>query len=151
MILTFLAGVAMDQFFAASRPGADLSRSFEGYGTRGGLLAARAVFIFAVAVVVGAVMGRALPTVIVATLIATIGLFGGIDVHERILRGEAVAIPVDQTGSGIGGAQPGDMYIDQRFVLPDGSLVGYEYFYDGGQGDPFDENGNPKYPMVDLV
>jgi ABC-type transport system involved in multi-copper enzyme maturation permease subunit len=149
--LTFLAGVALDQFFAASRPGADLSRSFEGYGIRGGLLAARAIFVFAVAVVVGAAMGRALPTVIVATLVATIGLAGGISVHERIIRGEAVAIPVDMTGSGTGGAQPGDRYIDQRFVLPDGSLVGYDYFYDGGEGDPYDENGNPKYPMVDLV
>lgn len=151
VVLTFLAGVAMDQFFAASRPGADLSRSFEGYGIRGGLLAARAIFVFAVAVMVGAVMGRSLPTVIVATLVATIGLWGGVNVHERIIRGEAVAVPVDQTGSGTGGAQPGDKYVDQRFVLPDGSLVGYEYFYNGGQGDSFDANGNPKYPMVDLV
>ena len=47
-----------------------------------------------------------------------------------------------------GGFRPGDRYIDQRFRLPDGSLVGYEYF--GGNG-PYDQFGNPTYPMVNLV
>ena len=42
----------------------------------------------------------------------------------------------------------GDMYIDQKFVLPDGSLVGYEYF---NGSDPYDENGNSRYPQVSLV
>ena len=39
--------------------------------------------------------------------------------------------------------EPGDMYIDQKFVLPDGTLVGYEYF---NGGDPYDQNGNPLLP-----
>ena len=43
-------------------------------------------------------------------------------------------------------SEPGDLYIDQKFVLPDGSLVGYEYF---GGADPYDQNGMPKYPIVD--
>ena len=40
--LTFAAGVATDSFFAASTPTVDISQSFDGYGVRGGLLAARA-------------------------------------------------------------------------------------------------------------
>jgi hypothetical protein len=42
----------------------------------------------------------------------------------------------------------GNLYFDQRFVLPDGTLVGYEYF---GGADPYDQNGNPRYPMVAMV
>ena len=45
----------------------------------------------------------------------------------------------------------GDKYIDQKFVLPDGTLVGYDYFFKAASDDPFDENGNPRYPMVNLV
>ncbi len=146
--LTFLAGIASDQFFAASRPGTDMSRSFDGYGARGGLLASRAVFIFAVAVVVGSVIGRALPAVIIAAVVATIGLYGGTEVHHRILAMEAVTIPVDQTGLGAQFGGSGDMYIDQRFVLPDGSLVGWDYF---SSNSPYDEFGNPLYPEVSLV
>jgi hypothetical protein len=132
--------------FAANNPSLDMSRAFDGYGARGGLLAARAVFIFAVSVVVGSFIGRALPAVIVAALVAAIGLTGGIQVHQRILASEAVALPMDPfEGPAI---EHGDLYIDQKFVLPDGSLVGYEYF---NGTDPYDRDGNALYPQVSLV
>jgi ABC-type transport system involved in multi-copper enzyme maturation permease subunit len=152
VLLTFAAGLAADRMFAANNPSVDVSKSFEGYGARGGLLAARALFVFAVAVVVGSFVGRALPGVIVAALIATIGLTGGINVHERILVGEAVTVAADVQDDS--SPQAGDKYIDQKFVLADGTLVGYDYFFNdgqGGQGDPFDEFGNPKFPLVNLV
>ncbi len=146
VVLTFAAGVATDRLFAANNPGLDLSRAFDGYGARGGLLAARAAFIFAVAVFVGSFIGRALPAVIVATLVVVLALFGGLNVQQRVLANEAVAIPIDPSdGPGI---EPGDMYIDQRFVLPDGTLVTYDYF---AGGDPYDANGNPLYPQVAMV
>lgn len=148
VLLTFLAGIAADQVFGATRPGLDASRAFEAYGGRGGLLAARAVFIFAVSVIVGSVIGRALPAVIVAAVVVTIGLYGGTAIEDRILAGEAVAIPVDQSGGGGSFNGNGERFIDQKFVLPDGSLVGYEYF---GDTFPSDEFGNPTYPMVNLV
>ncbi len=155
VLLTFATGVAADRMFAANTPSLDPGNSFDGYGARGGLLAARALFVFAVAVAVGSFIGRALPAVIIAALIATIGLSGGINIHERILVGEAVQVPADMQGDS--SPQPGDKFIDQKFVLEDGTLVGYDYFFNqgdgsqGGQGDPFDEFGNPKFPMVNLV
>jgi len=151
LVLTVAAGLASDRIFAANNPQLDVSNAFDGFGARGGLLAARALFVFAVAVFVGSFIGRALPAVIVAALVATIGLTGGINAHERILRGEAVVVPVDVSGIGDSGPKPGDKFIDQKFVLPDGTLVGYDYFFNANQGDAFDENGNPKYPMVNLV
>lgn len=144
VIVTYLAGVAADRFTAATNPLEDLSNSFTAFGFRGLLIASRAVFIFAVAVAVGTIVGRALPAVIFTAIIATIGLAGGEAVHHRILATEAVPIPMDMNGNG----GNGNLYFDQKFVLPDGSLVGYEHF--GGTG-PFDENGNPTYPMVAMV
>lgn len=145
-VLTFVAGAAVDRFVAAVTPGADLSNSFATFGFRGLLIASRAVFIFAVAVVVGAVVARALPAVIVTAVIASIALAGGERVHMEILKREAIAIPMDQN---VNGAAPnGDLYFDQKYVLPDGSLVDYSYF---GGADPYDANGNPLYPIVAIV
>ena len=144
-ILAFIAGLAAERFIAASTSETDLSNSFTAFGFRGLLIASRAVFIFAVAVAVGAIIGRSLPAIIFAAVIATVGLAGGERVHQEILKREAVAIPADPNG---GGAKPGDLYIDQKFVLPDGRLVDYSYF---GGADPYDENGNPKYPIDVLL
>jgi hypothetical protein len=146
VVLTFAAGFALDRMFAASNPSEDISKSFDGFGVRGGLIASQAVFLFAVAVVVGSFIGRTLPAVIIAALVAAIGITGGLHVQQKILANEAVVVPVDQFQGG--GAKPGDMYIDQKFVLPDGTLVGYEYF---GGTDPYDQNGQPIYPQVALV
>lgn len=140
-ILTVVAGVASDRIIAASNPDLDLSNAFTAFGLRGILLACRAIFIFAVAVVVGAIVARTLPAIILAAVIAAIGLTGGVQVHQEILQREAIPIASDQGG-------PGDLYIDQKFVLPDGRLVGWEYF---SNSDPYDENGNPRYPQVSLI
>jgi hypothetical protein len=113
------------------------------------LIASRAIFIFAVGVAVGAIFARALPAVILTAIIATIGLAGGERVHQMILASEAIAIPIDQQ-TGEGGGKPGDMYIDQKFVLPDGTLVGWEYF-NGEANGPYDDQGNPKFPQVAIV
>jgi hypothetical protein len=148
VVLTFLAGVAADRFVGAVTPNVDLSNAFTTFGFRGLLIASRAVFIFAVGVLVGAVVARALPAVILTAVIAAIGLAGGERVHQMILTSEAIAVPVDFQAENGGATKPGDMYIDQKFVLPDGTLVDYGYF--GGQ-DPYDQNGNQKYPIVAIV
>jgi hypothetical protein len=148
VVLTFAAGAAIDRFFAASVQGEDPAASFSLFGARGVLLAARAAFIFGVAVLVGAVLGRSLPALIVTALIVTIAIAGGEGLHhEFILRNEAVAIPVDMEGEGSTSGR-GDLYIDTRWQLPDGSLVGYEAFPDSS---PYDGDGNLLYPMFTLV
>jgi hypothetical protein len=144
-IVTFLAGIAVDRYVASTTMETDLSNSFLAFGFRGLLIASRAVFVFAVGVAVGAVVARALPGIILAAVIATIGLAGGAQVHQMILASEAVAIPMDPNNNN---PTQGDLFIDQKFVLPDGTLVDYGYF---GGADPYDEFGMPKYPIVMLV
>jgi hypothetical protein len=146
-VLTFLAGWAADRYVGAVSPTVDLANAFTSFGFRGGLIASRAIFIFGVAVLVGAIVARALPAVIIAAAIATIGLSGGEQVHQRILASEAIAVPMNANEET--GFNQGDLYIDQKFVLPDGSLVGWQYF--GNEGPPYDESGNSKYPMVSIV
>jgi hypothetical protein len=145
-LITFVAGIAADRFVGAVTPGIDLSNAFTAFGFHGLLIASRALFIFGVAVLVGAVVARALPAVILTAVIATIGLAGGERVHQEILEREAIAVPIENTESGT--ANLGDLYITQKFVLPDGSLVDYSYF---GGADPYDQEGNPKYPVVSIV
>ncbi len=146
-VLTFAAGVAADRLFAANNPGLDLSRAFDGYGARGGLLAARAVFIFAVAVFVGSFIGRSLPAVIVATLIAVIGLIGR---HATSTRGSWPARPspsrstrsrAPASSRATCTSTRGSCCRTARSSATTTSAA----------ADPYDENGNPRYPQVALV
>ena len=141
--MTFVAGIATDRLTGAVEPGIDPANSFDGFGQRGGLIAARAAFIFAIAVLVGAMVGRTLPALIVAAVVAFAGLGGGEDVHSRIIRGEAIVVAEDQV-------HPGDRWVDQLFQLPDGRLVGWDVVQELDPPKP-DEEWIPKYPMVSIV
>lgn len=141
--ITFLAGIATDRLAAAASPGTDPANSFDGFGQRGGLIAARSVFIFAVAVLVGALVGRTLPALIVAAIVAYIGLGGGEDVHDRLIRSEAIIVPESEV-------RPGDRWVDQQFQLPDGRLVGWDVMEQLDPPKP-DVEWIPKYPMVNII
>ncbi len=115
-ISAYLLGVAADRLLGASMPEIDPANAFVQFGLRGVLVAARAVFVFGLAVLVGAAMGRALPALMVAGLLATVGIVGGEQVHQRILAAEAVPMEA---------ADQADLWFDQRFRLPDGRLIGW--------------------------
>lgn len=119
--LAFVAGVALDRLVAAMEPRTDVANAFSAYGGRGVVLAARATFVFAMGVAVGAVMGRLLPALIVVAVVAYVGLGGGMYVHGKILASEAVMVD-DETGAGLRGA----MYIDQRIRTPDGRVLTWD-------------------------
>ncbi|MFL5681469.1 MAG: hypothetical protein ACJ77B_12805 [Chloroflexota bacterium] len=141
---TFVLGIAADRLIRSTAPDLDPANSFAEMGARGAVLAARAVFVFALAVPIGAVMGRMLPALIVAGIVTYIGLSGGASVHQRILRSEAV--PLDTAG-------PGDLQFDQRFRLPDGRLVTYDEVaqYDPPPTDPNFSGQWPTLPMVTIA
>lgn len=114
---TFVLGIAADRLLTSTEPGLDPANAFAQFGFRGVVLAARAVFVLALAVLVGAVMGRALPALIVGGILAIVGIAGGTQVHQEILKAEAVVIE---------NGRAGDLYIDQLFRLPDGRYVGWD-------------------------
>lgn len=121
-VLALAAGLALDRLTGAVEPWTDAARSFSGFGSRGIVLAARAVFVLAIGVCFGALLGRMLPALLLAAVVGWIGLAGGSYVHSRWLATEAV-ISQTETGS------PGDLFIDQRIKDPDGRIMTWDQIY----------------------
>lgn len=121
-LLALAAGLALDRLTGAIEPGTDAARSFAGFGSRGIVLATRAVFVLAIGVCLGALLGRMLPALLLAAVVGWIGIAGGSYVHSRWLATEAV---ISQTETG----GPGDLFIDQRIKAPDGRLMTWDEVY----------------------
>jgi hypothetical protein len=117
LAIGLVAGIAADRLLAATEPGIDPANALSQFGQRGPVFAARIVFVFAIAVVVGAMTGRALPALIVAGLVAVVGIAGGTRVHDTWIASEA--LPIEQPSAG-------DRWIDQRFRAPDGRLITWQ-------------------------
>ena len=148
IVLSLLVGLAADWMAAAKSPGIDVSAAFVDRGTRGLALLGYAVAAFGLGAGAGAVIGRELP----GFVLALVGVVGVVIVISRfdnvVLRAEAVA---RDSGNGSGSAYQVDLYMDQMFRLPDGSLVSWEQAYPNGQ--EIDTDGNPvnPLPMVDII
>jgi hypothetical protein len=143
VVIGLALGAAADRWLVASEPGTDPATAFAAFGSRGPVLAARAVFAFFLALAVGSVLGRALPALMVGALLTIVGLTGGSQVHARILASEAVVIEKPA---------PGDLWIDQRFRLPDGGLIGWEEMerIDPPPAEWTEETIWPTLPMVTI-
>lgn len=142
--LGLLLGIGADRLLAAREPGLDIGNALDDLGGRGAVLAARIVFVFTLAVAMGAVLGRVLPALILGGVLAALGITAGSEIHERMIAAEAVLM--DEV-------RPGDRYVDQRFRLPDGRTVGWD---EVEQFDPPPTNPNttaewPTLPQVALA
>ena len=133
LAIVFLAAIGLalgaERLFAARSPDVDMSASFYDYGFRGPLLAARAIALFGVAVLIGTILGRALPALLLS-VVAFAAVLSGVQVaHDAILEREAVYRPGDLV-------RPADRGLFSAFRLADGSVVradwvGVEYHDDG--------------------
>lgn len=143
LALTFVAGFAADRLIAARTPGVDVSNAFDAYGTRGVLVAITALVMTAGALGLGAVIGRVLPTVILALVLGALGLTLVAKLHAQYTAREAIVVDAEQAGRG-------DRYIDQFFRLPGGRLVDWNEL---AEIDPaaMESEAGPTYPMVSLV
>ena len=82
--LTYAAGFAADHLTAARSLGVDAGNSFDGYGTRGVLLVATGFVLMAGAIGLGAVIGRVLPTAILALILGGLGVQAVAKIHEHL-------------------------------------------------------------------
>lgn len=141
--LAFAAGIAADHLVAARTPGLDIANAFDAYGLRGGLVAMEALVMTAGAVGIGSVVGRVLPTLILALVLGPLGLAGVARIHERYTASEAIVVDADRVGRG-------DRYVDQLLRLPDGRLVSWDEL---AQIDPqaMTSETGIGYPMVSRV
>jgi ABC-type transport system involved in multi-copper enzyme maturation permease subunit len=142
-----LSGLAADRLSVSMTPGTTPWASLLDYGNRGVDLAARVAFAFAVAVLIGAALGRALPALLVATIVVFVGLGGGSSVHGRILASEAVPVV-----SGTNYYDPANLTFDTGFLAPDGQFISYDAMLQR-YPQPTDPNvpWNPPYPQAQRI
>jgi len=142
-----LTGLAGDRLSASMIPGTNPWASLADFGSRGVDQAARVVFAFAVAVLVGAALGRALPALLVGTIVIFLGLGGGSGVDGRILASEAVPV-VSATNY----YDPANLTYDTGFLAPDGRFISYDEMLQQFP-QPTDPNvpWNPPYPAAQRI
>jgi ABC-type transport system involved in multi-copper enzyme maturation permease subunit len=141
--ISFAAGFAVDRLVAARSPGIDLENSFDTFRQRGGLMAVTTFVVIAGSIGLGSVIGRVLPTLIVALILSVFGIAGVQHLHSDFIAREAVAVADSELG-------PADLFVDQFFRLPDGRLVGWQELEQIDPAALQDENG-PQYPIVNVV
>lgn len=113
-------GVVSEQLTALFAPEVELANSFIGFHGRGVLLATSALLLASIAVAVGSIVGRQIPTILLALLLGGATVLAVTEIDKRVLTGEAVRL----TGEDY---YTHDLVTDEgRFELPDGQLVTYD-------------------------
>jgi hypothetical protein len=101
-------------------PALDLDRSFEGFRNRGLLVGVQAVLVASIALAVGALLGRSVPT-FVLTLVLVGGLGIAVDKVERSILTNEAAIADAETFS-----FDTNLVLEDRLRLPDGSVLTWD-------------------------
>ncbi len=142
VVLTSMAiGMVAEQLVALFAPGVDLANSFVSFHTRGVLLATSALLIASVAVAVGSVLGRQIPTLLLALVLGGTTLLAIAEVDARLLAGDAVRLTGDNPYSN-------DLIVGQgRFELPDGRLLTWDELV---ADDPSILDRGFEYPYVEF-
>lgn len=116
MLCMVPVALAADVLEGTRNPLVDASRSFGSEGLRGPVLVARAFAGFGAGVLIGAVIGRQLPAVIVGLGAGLLLVVGGLLVMERWSQAVATYVPLDS-------ARLGDRSIRAAYRGHDGRIV----------------------------
>jgi hypothetical protein len=124
LLVAFLAGLAIgltaDALTHMLQPATDLDASFTGFRNRGLLVGVEALLVASIALALGAILGRVVPT-IVFSLVLIFAIGTAVDKVERgVLTNEAV-LSDDHFSF-----NDDNLYIDSRLRLPDGAIVTWE-------------------------
>ena len=123
LALAALAGLAIglsaDALVHLSDPNLDIDQSFAGFRQRGLLIGVQSVLIASIALAVGSILGRAVPTFVLGLI-----LFGGIGlavdkVETKLLTNEALTT---ESFSWDGGG----LYLESRIRMPDGQVLTWQ-------------------------
>jgi hypothetical protein len=125
LLLAILAGLAIgltaDALLHLSQPRVDIDQSFVGFRQRGLLIAVQTLVVASVALGMGSVLGRAIPTFIVS-LVLVAGILAIVDKVERqLLTNEAqVSSSFDWGGNDT------DLFLESRIEMPDGQVLTWD-------------------------
>lgn len=121
-LLAVLA-VVSEVLAAAALPTLQLNSDFTWYGRRGWLIVARGLASLGIGVVVGAMVGRLLPSMLAAasaSVLVFVGLSLGMD---RWMEADAVLLPAMNANAG---SEVGERSLGWRIELPSGEVVSYD-------------------------
>jgi hypothetical protein len=114
-----LIGLTADALLHLTQPTLDIDQTFAGFRQRGVLIGVQALLVASVALAMGAILGRAVPTMVLSLILAGGVMIATDRVETQLLTSEAqVTLSYSWSGS--------DYYLESRFQLPDGRVVTYE-------------------------
>jgi ABC-type transport system involved in multi-copper enzyme maturation permease subunit len=135
--LLLIVGMAAEVMAAAIAPTLHLDQDFTWYGRRGLLIAARGIASLGLGVVIGALVGRLLPAMLVAAFASAL-LFASVSFGmDRWL--EADAEVVDAMNGGIGADTGGALLLGSRIQLPSGELATWDSLFQRGYRDIYED------------
>lgn len=115
LLFSLLIGFTIDAVYSVSYPQLTLDRLLVDYQVRGPLLAARGLFAFLVATLVGAVLGRLLPSLLAGAALVVLLLTGALMGISSLNRAD----PVEDPG-------PGGVLVEFRYRDRDGTILSEE-------------------------
>lgn len=136
-------GMASDAMTQAVQPASNIAADFTWYGRRGGLLVIRGLLALGIGLVVGAILGRQLPALLVA-IFASVVIFTGVTLSmDRWFEADAVVAP-------FGDELPaGSLMLGQQIQLRDGRITSWAELDPAGQRNIAIENDGMVYASID--
>lgn len=118
----YVIGIVADQLVATLSPAADIGKSFVSFHNRGVILAANALLVGSFSIALGALLGRPVPTFVLALILSGVTIVAVGQVHRDLLVREAVV--VEETGEF--SFNSNDLFVASKFRDKDGSLIDWE-------------------------
>lgn len=121
-IVGLLIGMTADALLHVSSPALDLDQSFIGFRQRGLLIGVETLVVASIALAIGSILGRTVPTFILSLILAS-GVWLAVDkVETQLLTNEAL----HTTSFNWGGT---DYFLLSRIQMPDGRIVTYDELF----------------------
>jgi hypothetical protein len=123
LVLAGVAGLAIgltaDALLQVTNPNLDIDRTFDAFRLRGILICVQALLVASIALALGSILGRAIPTLLLGLV-----LFGGINVaitnvETKVLGSEALTSDAFEWDGR-------DLFLEDRIRMPDGQVLTYE-------------------------
>ena len=122
VLVTSLAiGATADALMHVLFPAADIDATFEGFRARGLLIAVEALLVASIALALGAILGRSIPT-LVLSLVLVGGIGTAVDKVERTLLTNEAMIADGDTYQYSGE----DLFVESKLRLADGAIVTFD-------------------------
>ena len=146
LVMVTLAGLTIgltaDALLHLGRPDLDIDRTFEGFRSRGLLVAVNSLVVASIALAIGSIIGRMVPTLILSLILIGFLMQAVDKVEAQLLANEAQTTTFDYA--------KGDYYLANRIQDKDGAILTFDEFF-RLHPDLGDVGYNPdEYPNVTL-